>query len=74
MSAVFTPVELAERWKCSTDVIYKEIHAGRLIAQWIGGWKIDEEEATRFKAAQTFQPMIRRRPGPKKKLRHLTKG
>lgn len=75
---MLTPKQLAGAWGCSVQWIYQEIDVGRLKAHWLGGWKVDPQEADRFKAAQTYSPppvIPRRKPGPKKqKYVHVRKG
>jgi len=71
---VLTPKQLAAKWACSVNWVYAEIDAGRLKACWLGGWKVDREEAERFKAAQTRVPPPKRGRKPKPKFRHMTKG
>lgn len=46
---IYTPKELAERWKCSTDSIYRLVKTGKLKAFRVGqDYRFKESEVEKF--------------------------
>lgn len=51
-----TPKQLADRWQCSERHIERLCASGRLRAARLSGWRITEEEAAGYEAAQANRP------------------
>lgn len=59
----YTVPELAERWRCSPDVVYDMLRSGKLHGFKLGGaWRITEEARKQYEQAPNPQETKLRRP------------
>lgn len=51
---IYTPEELAERWKCSAVTVYRMLNAGTLAGFRLGkAWRIRETEIIEYEKPHT---------------------
>ncbi len=51
---VYTPEEIAERWRCSAVTVYRLLNAGKLGGFRVGrGWRVPEESVSAYENPHT---------------------
>ncbi len=51
---IYTPEEIAERWRCSAVTVYRLLNAGKLEGFRVGrGWRIPEESLSAYEPPHT---------------------
>ena len=51
---LYTPEEIAERWRCSAVTVYRLLNAGKLEGFRVGrGWRIPEESLSAYENPHT---------------------
>ena len=51
---VYTPEEIAERWRCSAVTVYRLLNAGKLGGFRVGrGWRVPAESVSAYESPHT---------------------
>lgn len=49
---IYLPAEVAERWRCSAETVYRLVRSERLGHFWAGGIRIRESDIRRYEEAR----------------------